>query len=127
MTGILEFVVLAFILIGAFFSLVAAIGVVRLPDVYTRNHAASKSATLGVMFILIGTFLYFAAEGHTNTRLILAIVFIFLTSPVGGHLINRAAYYTGVNMWDQSVRDDLREKVGYGKRKSPEDTGGKIS
>ncbi|WAA10018.1 monovalent cation/H(+) antiporter subunit G [Fervidibacillus albus] len=112
MTEILDIVVLVFILIGAFFSVVAAIGVVRLPDVYTRNHAASKSATLGVMFILMGTFIHFAAEDHTNTRLILAIVFIFLTSPVGGHLINRAAYYTGVKMWDRSVRDDLMERVG---------------
>lgn len=98
-----------FILAGAFLSLVAAFGVIRLPDVYTRNHAASKSATLGVMSILFGTFLYFYfLEGHFNSRLILGIVFIFMTSPVAGHLISRAAYNSGVEMWDQSVIDDLK-------------------
>lgn len=99
-----------FILVGAFLSLVAAFGVIRLPDVYTRNHAASKSATLGVMSILFGTFLYFYfLEGHFNSRLILGIVFIFMTSPVAGHLISRAAYNSGVEMWDQSVLDDLKK------------------
>ncbi|WP_062350308.1 monovalent cation/H(+) antiporter subunit G [Bacillus kwashiorkori] len=111
MTETVKIIVVVFLLIGAFFSLVAALGVVRLPDVYTRNHAASKSATLGVMVILIGTFIYFYAAGHSNTRLLLALVFIFLTSPVGGHLINRAAYYSGVKLWDKSIRDDLKGKV----------------
>lgn len=98
-----------FILVGAFLSLVAAFGVLRLPDVYTRNHAASKSATLGVMSILFGTFLYFYfLEGHFNSRLILGIVFLFMTSPVAGHLISRAAYNSGVELWEQSVIDDLK-------------------
>ncbi|WP_033828073.1 monovalent cation/H(+) antiporter subunit G [Bacillus andreraoultii] len=111
MTGIIEFIVLVFIVIGAFFTVVSAFGIIRLPDLYTRNHAASKSATLGVMSVLIGTFIYFYASGHSNTRLVLAIIFIFLTSPVGGHLINRAAYYTGVELWGKSSRDDLKGKV----------------
>ncbi len=99
-----------FILAGAVLCLIATFGVIRLPDVYTRNHAASKAATLGVMFILLGTFLYFyALEGHFNSRLILGIVFLFMTSPVSGHLINRAAYHSGVKLWDKTVRDDLKE------------------
>jgi len=99
-----------FILAGAVLCLIATFGVIRLPDVYTRNHAASKAATLGVMFILLGTFIYFyALEGHFNSRLILGIVFLFMTSPVSGHLINRAAYYSGVKLWDKTVRDDLKE------------------
>lgn len=111
MSEIIKIIALVLIVIGAFFSLIASLGVVRLPDVYTRNHASSKSATLGVMTILLGTFLFFCVEGHTNTRIILAIAFIFITSPVGGHLINRAAYYTGVKLWDKSSRDDLKGKV----------------
>jgi multicomponent Na+:H+ antiporter subunit G len=108
--GIAEIVIAFFILVGAFLSLVAAFGVIRLPDVYTRNHAASKAATLGVMCLLFGTFLYFYfLEGHFNSRLILGIVFIFMTSPVAGHLISRAAYHSGVELWDKSVHDDLKK------------------
>jgi multicomponent Na+:H+ antiporter subunit G len=107
---IIDFLIGFFILVGSLFCLIATIGVIRLPDVYTRNHAASKAATLGVMSILLGTFLYFyALEGHFNSRLILGIIFLFMTSPISGHLINRAAYNSGVALWDKSVRDDLKE------------------
>lgn len=109
-TTLISFLIGFFILAGAFLSLIATFGVIRLPDVYTRNHAASKAATLGVMFILFGTFLYvYAFIGDFNSRLILGIVFLFMTSPVSGHLINRAAYNSGVKLWDNSVRDDLKE------------------
>nr|WP_197969819.1 monovalent cation/H(+) antiporter subunit G [Mesobacillus harenae] len=108
-----------FIIIGAFLSLVTAFGVIRLPDVYTRNHAASKSATLGVMSILIGTFLYFyLIEGHFNSRIILGIAFILVTSPVAGHLISRAAYNSGVELWEKSVQDDLKLSKQTAKKES---------
>lgn len=118
MSEIVEFIVATFIVIGAFLSLVTAFGMIRLPDVYTRIHAASKAATLGVMSILIGTFLYFYLyDGHFNSRIILGILFIFLTSPVGGHLISRAAHNSGVKMWKKSVQDDLQmSKDAYGKK-----------
>lgn len=110
MTVIANISIVAFILIGAFLSLVAAFGVLRLPDVYTRNHAASKSATLGVLCILLGALCYFYfIDGHFNARILLGIIFIFLTSPVAGHLLGRAAYNSGVKMWDKSVQDDYKE------------------
>ncbi|KPL59020.1 monovalent cation/H(+) antiporter subunit G [Rossellomorea vietnamensis] len=119
MSEIIRFFIGFFLVIGGFLSLVTAFGVLRLPDVYTRNHAASKSATLGVMSILLATFLYFYLEhGHFNSRLILAIVFIFVTAPVAGHLISRAAYNTGVKLWDKSVRDDLKDKEQYERQNS---------
>lgn len=107
--NIISILIAILIAIGAFLSLVTAFGLIRLPDVYTRNHASSKSATLGVMFILLGTFLFFyLEEGHFNSRLLLGIAFIFMTSPVAGHLISRAAYHKGVPLWEKSVRDDLK-------------------
>ncbi|MEH7275178.1 monovalent cation/H(+) antiporter subunit G [Neobacillus vireti] len=110
MSVIIDLVIGFFIIVGSLLCLIATFGVIRLPDVYTRNHAASKAATLGVMFILLGTFIYFyALEGHFNSRLILGIIFLFMTSPISGHLINRAAYNSGVKLWDKSVRDDLKE------------------
>ncbi|WP_050182983.1 monovalent cation/H(+) antiporter subunit G [Domibacillus robiginosus] len=106
-----EVLIAALLLIGAFLSLVAAFGVIRLPDVYTRNHAASKSATLGVMCILLAAFFYFLfKDGFFSSRLLLGIAFFFITAPVAGHLISRAAYNSGAKMWSQSVRDDLKNK-----------------
>ncbi|MBM7648514.1 multicomponent Na+:H+ antiporter subunit G [Bacillus ectoiniformans] len=111
MTVISEWLIVIFLLFGSFLSLVAAFGLIRLPDVYTRNHAASKSATLGVMSILLAAFLYFYfIEGHFSSRILLGIAFIFITAPVAGHLISRAAYNSGVKLWEKSVRDDLQYK-----------------
>jgi len=111
MTAIIEITITLCLLLGVFLTLAAAFGVIRLPDVYTRNHAASKSATLGVMMVLLACFLYFyLIEGHFSSRVLLGIVFIFITAPVGGHLISRAAYNAGVKLWDKSVRDDLKNK-----------------
>ncbi|OLS39883.1 Na+/H+ antiporter subunit G [Bacillus sp. MRMR6] len=97
------------IILGTILSLVSTFGLIRLPDVYTRNHAASKSTTLGIMTILLGTFVYFLnVHGHFDSRVLLGIFFIFLTSPVAGHLISRSAYHSGVKLWDKSVEDDLK-------------------
>lgn len=103
------------ILIGTVFSLLSAIGLIRLPDVYTRSHAASKSATLGVLFTLIGTFLFFLLEeGFFSIRLFLGIFFVFLTAPVAAHVILRSAYRANVELAEQSVQDDLKEVLeGY--------------
>lgn len=106
---IFNIIAMILIVIGTFLSLVSTFGLIRLPDVYTRNHAASKSTTLGIMSILLGTFLYFHIEhGHFDTRVLLGIFFIFLTSPVAGHIISRSAYHSGVKMWEKSVEDDLK-------------------
>lgn len=119
MSVIISWIIGFFLLVGGFLSLIATFGVLRLPDVYTRNHAASKGATLGIMSILIATFLYFYQEhGHFNSNLILAIIFIFVTAPVAGHLIARAAYNSGVGLWDKSVKDDLKDKEEYEKQNS---------
>ncbi|QPC47350.1 monovalent cation/H(+) antiporter subunit G [Mangrovibacillus cuniculi] len=99
-------------ILGSLFALLAAVGVLRFPDVYTRNHAASKSATLGITCILLATFLYFwFVKGEVFTSTLLGIFFILLTAPVAGQLIARAAYYSGVKLWDKSGRDDLKEKA----------------
>ncbi|KYD22912.1 multisubunit sodium/proton antiporter, MrpG subunit [Caldibacillus debilis GB1] len=110
-----------FILFGVSMSLIGAIGLTRLPDVYTRSHAASKSATLGVLCTLTGTLLYFLiSEGYFSIRLILGIFFVFLTSPVASHMIIRAAYRSRVPMAETSVQDDLQEymrkKAGQAER-----------
>ncbi len=118
MTTIANILIIILISAGVLFSAVTALGLVRLPDVYTRTHAASKSSTLGVLAILSGTFIHFwLIEGIFNTQLIIAIAFLFITAPVGGHLIGRAAYISGIKVTDKTVRDDLGPAVQRKKKK----------
>jgi monovalent cation/proton antiporter, MnhG/PhaG subunit len=101
-----------FVLLGAVICVISVIGLIRLPDVYLRSHAATKSATLGVMCILLGAFLYYwIYMDHISIKLLLGIIFVFITSPVAGHLNGRAAYRSGVSLWKGSVRDDMKEKL----------------
>ncbi|MRX73574.1 Na+/H+ antiporter subunit G [Bacillus lacus] len=110
MTEISKIIIGYLILQGAFLSIVAAVGLIRLPDPYTRNHAASKSATLGTISVLLGVFLFFwIIDGQINSRVLLGIIFVFMTAPVAGHLIGRAAYNTGVPLWERSIQDDLKK------------------
>ncbi|MEN1967059.1 monovalent cation/H(+) antiporter subunit G [Lentibacillus sp. N15] len=111
---------------GVIFTVVAAIGILRLPDVYTRSHAATKSVTFGVLCTLIGVFLYFwLIEGHFNVTLLLGIVFIFATAPIGGHLMARAAYLSGVKPSSLTIKDDLKEVIEKGKREDRDSVEGK--
>ncbi|AZK46424.1 Na+/H+ antiporter subunit G [Paenibacillus lentus] len=103
-----EFVGATLILIGSIISVISAIGIIRFPDVYTRSHAATKSSTLAVLLTLIGTFLYiWFSDAYISVRVILGIVFVFITAPVSGHLIIRAAYRSNVKLSDSTIEDEL--------------------
>ncbi|WP_251479666.1 monovalent cation/H(+) antiporter subunit G [Planococcus sp. NCCP-2050] len=116
-TTIANILIIILISTGVIFSAVTALGLVRLPDVYTRTHAASKSSTLGVMCILGGTFIHFwLIEDHFNSQLIIAIIFLFITSPVAGHLIGRASYMSGIKLAEETVRDDMKDAVAKKKQ-----------
>lgn len=112
MNVITEWIVLLFILSGTALSLFSSIGLLRLPDVYTRSHASTKTTTIGLISILAGGFAFFLFEdGVISVRLILAIIFVFLTAPVAGHLTARSAHRAGVQLADISVKDELREDL----------------
>jgi multicomponent Na+:H+ antiporter subunit G len=102
---------LTVILIGAgiFFKLVAAIGLNRMPDLYSRMHGAAKSTTLGVTFILLAVAVYFGTP-TAITKAILVVLFFFLTAPVGVHILARAAYFRGVARWEGTVLDELADR-----------------
>lgn len=119
MTVIANTLIVITISVGVLFTLVTMIGILRLPDVYTRAHAASKSTTFGVLSILLGVFFhYWLKEGLFSIQLLLAIVFLFITSPIGGHLMGRAAYISGVEKTSLTVGDELEEVVEEAKRKA---------
>nr|WP_238943258.1 monovalent cation/H(+) antiporter subunit G [Planococcus beijingensis] len=106
---------------GVLFSVVTALGLIRLPDVYTRTHAASKSSTLGVLCVLMATFIHFwLIEGIFNTQMVIAIVFLFITAPVGGHLIGRASYMSGIKVAEETVRDDMKDALKEEKKEIDE-------
>lgn len=98
---------LVIMLVGAIFIFLAALGVLRFPDLFTRMHANTKSATLGIGLIMLGLALYFGNITVT-TRALVVIVFLFITAPIGAHLLARAAYFSNVPLWEGTLGDDLR-------------------
>ena len=84
-----------FIVLGILFILMGSIGIIRLPDFYSRSHAASKSDTLGIMFVIGGLMIY---EGFTQSslKLLFIILFIWLSNPIGSHALARAALKKGL-------------------------------
>jgi multicomponent Na+:H+ antiporter subunit G len=98
MTELRDILTIIFILLGTFFMLIGSIGVIRLPDFFTRSHATSKSDTLGIMLIVAGLIFF---EGFSINSLKLFIIFLFvaLANPVGAHALARAALAFGIKPW----------------------------
>lgn len=85
-----DIIIAIFLLLGGFFALIAAIGVLRLPDVLMRMHASTKAGILGSSLILIGCAIYLH-ETEITARVVAIILFLMLTSPIGAHMIGRAS------------------------------------
>lgn len=102
---IADLIVAALLLAGGFFALVAALGVVRLPDVFIRMHASTKAGTLGGGLILAAVAVS-QWEAGVTTRVVLIVAFLLLTAPIAAHLIGRAAYRIGVPLWHNTVVDE---------------------
>jgi multicomponent Na+:H+ antiporter subunit G len=96
---------------GAFFILIAGLGLVRMPDLFLRMSASTKAATLGVGCTLLGVALYFG-DFTTFIRAVAIIVFLLLTAPVAAHLIGRAAYQDGVPLWEGTQLDEMGHRYG---------------
>lgn len=104
----MDWVVAVLALVGIGFSVLGAVGVFRLPDVYMRMQAATKSGTFGVAFLTIAAALRFESLADT-TQAILIVAFLILTMPVAAHIVGRAAYAARVPMWRNSVIDELQQ------------------
>lgn len=101
--------IIFFLVFGALMSLVASLGCLRLPDLYTRMHAATKSGTVGIMGIVIAMMIQLD-DASVIFRGILVILFFLLTAPVAAHMIGRSAYRSGVALWDKSSVDEYKAK-----------------
>lgn len=102
-----EAITLILMTIGVLFTLVAAIGVLRMPDLYLRMSASTKAATMGVGFIMLAVMVHFN-ELAITTRALAIIVFVYLTAPVAAHMIGRAGYILGVSLYQKTALDELR-------------------
>ena len=111
-----EAVVLALVAGSVFFSFVAVVGFVRLPDVFARAHAASKSETLGALFGLAAAAVSFG-PGAETVKLVMLAVFVLVTGPTAAHAIVRAATKAGATPW-------TREADGAGTPDGSETSGG---
>jgi len=98
MSSIPDIISVIMICLGAFFLFVGGIGIVRLPDFYTRSHAITKSDTLGIILVLAGLAVN---EGMTVTslKLAIAIIFVAIANPTGTHALARAGFKYGLRPW----------------------------
>lgn len=104
---IADFAITIFLLVGTFFIFSSSIGIIRFPDVYTRLHASTKAATLGVSGIMIGAFIFLYVEHQIiSGKLLLGIFFVLLTAPISAHMISRAAHRSGSKPVKETVQDD---------------------
>jgi len=111
--GIREIISLIFIFAGLFFLVASAVGMLRLPDFYSRLHASGNSETLGLMLSLVGI-----AIQETQPLVIVKLVFIFLlvflANPIGTHVLGRSAYKSDYPVWikdNAGEYDNLRLKA----------------
>lgn len=100
--------------VGATFILLAAIGMLRMPDFYLRVSVTTKGGSLGVGLLLIASALYFWDFGIT-TRALAILFFLLITAPVSAHLLGRVAYISHVKLWKHTGRDDLKGKYDHSK------------
>ena len=97
-------------LAGSAFSLLAAVGVLRMPDVFTRMQASTKASTLGLGCLLIGAALQMGDFG-TFIRVVSIGAFVLLTTPVAGHVIARASYLADIPLWSGTLLDERRRNA----------------
>lgn len=101
-----DLITVLLMIVGAFFMVVAGLGVLRMPDLFLRMSASSKASTLGSGALLLAVAVHFGDVGVTS-RAIATFVFLLLTAPIAAHLLGRAGYFVGVKLVETTVIDEL--------------------
>ena len=99
----------ALLLIGSLFMMLSAIGIIKMPDLFTRMHAATKVGTVGVSGIVLAVAVHFE-QMKVAAPALLIIVFFLATAPIAAHMIGRAAYEMGVELWKGTVIDEWKKQ-----------------
>lgn len=103
-----EWIAAILLIFGALFMLVAGLGLLRFEDFYLRIHAATKAPSLGVFLMLAALMVYYKDLWLTIEG-ILIIIFIFITTPIGSHMLSRVAHLTGVKQSKKTIMDEMPE------------------
>lgn len=102
----LENILAILIIIGAFFTLVGSIGLIKLPDFYMRLHGPTKATTLGVGSILIASAIYFSQkDSGISAHEVLITLFLFITAPISAHLMAKAALHIQTAQSKQTLKE----------------------
>jgi multicomponent Na+:H+ antiporter subunit G len=112
---VIDWIAILCLLAGALLSVVAAVGLIRFPDLLSRMHTAAKPQVLGMLLVLVGIGLRLVPVEETNVfnvgTLLLVGLFQIVTIPVAGHIAARVGYRTGRIREDLLVRDELAERL----------------
>jgi multicomponent Na+:H+ antiporter subunit G len=117
-----EGIVIALAAIGLAFSLSGVVGILRMPDVYSRIQCSSKTITMGALPVLIALVVAEGPVSSYGSRALLVAVLLLVLNPVASHALARAAYKAGVPMWPGGVTDEVATRVageGPGKDRPP--------
>jgi len=106
-----EYIAIGLISVGLLFDLFGCVGLVRLPDVYTRLQAATKCVTLGTCFVLLGVLVY-AGFDAMGVKALVCMLFVLATSPTAAHAIARGAYRSGIKLEEHAVVDKYKDAEG---------------
>lgn len=105
-----DIIVVVLMALGVFFHFVASLGILRMPDLYMRISGISMAGTLGTSCFMIAAAVYFANTSITY-RAFVVILFIYLTAPISGHILGRAAYLSGLPLWHKSIVDQWKPEL----------------
>lgn len=120
MDYIIEAIVACFLLLGGVFMFIGSVGLVRLPDLYTRLHAPTKATTLGIACILLASTIMFSIKnGNLSVHEWLITLFLLITAPVTANMIAKTALHHEIKMLKRSKGHDLMEPARH--RAGPND------
>lgn len=105
----IEWAAFIFLILGALFILISAIGILRLPDLFMRMHATTKTNSMGITLLLGATMMAFP-QLTIILKSLLVLVFIYLTTPLGSHMIGKAGLIRKTKKWHKHIRDDFTEQ-----------------
>ncbi|NNG81283.1 Na+/H+ antiporter subunit G [Acinetobacter sp. ANC 5378] len=119
---VMEILVSIFLLIGSFFMLVGGIGMVRLPDLFMRLHAPTKSSTLGLGSFLIAAMIFSAFQGRFGFAELLLTLLAFITAPVSANLMAQAALHLRLRSTGGEVPETLERPLPWQRSRRPPPT-----
>ncbi len=109
-----EVAVLVLIVLGGCFSLSGVVGILRMPDLYSRIQCSSKTITMGALPALVAVVVGEGPVSVYGSRALLVSVLLLVANPLASHALARAAYRSGVPMWEGAVVDEVAERSAEG-------------